>query len=220
MPNWCENELKIRGRHNVLVCLEAIKGEPDEDGPRYIDFQRIVPMPAILEGTSAPADDKGLFLLGDDARGQKMLEYPWVKQKGIADLEGLRAYFREHFPDAEADGRRALQAKQETGCWDWYDWRAGTMENWFRDGHWGTKWNACYFSPLENTTDARADIAFCTAWSPPRPVIIELSKQYPKLTFTLKYWEGSGGCFRGILRLKAGNALRDATYDYHGPRGG
>jgi len=48
MPNWCENKLTISGRAGVLACLEAIKGEPDEDGPRHIDFQRIVPMPAIL----------------------------------------------------------------------------------------------------------------------------------------------------------------------------
>ncbi len=100
MPNWCENELTIRGRSGVLACLEAIKGEPDEDA-----------------------------------------------------------------------------------------------------------------------TDTRATIAFRTAWSPPEPVILELSKQFPKLTFTLKYWEG-GAAFRGILRVKAGEVLRAASYHYAGPRGG
>ncbi len=51
MPNWCENKLTIRGKNGVLGCLDVIKGEPDVDGPRHIDFQRIVPMPAILVGT-------------------------------------------------------------------------------------------------------------------------------------------------------------------------
>jgi hypothetical protein len=216
MPNWCEDELTIRGKSGVLACLDAIKGESDTDGPRYIDFEKIVPMPAILLGRSEPADEKGRVLLGDDALGHQMLSHEWVKAKGITNLEGLRAYFREHFPNAEEDGRLALQAKQETGCWDWWEWRTGGL---FNEGHWGTKWNACYFTPLVNATDTRADIDFCTAWSPPRPVVVELSKLFPTLAFTLKYWEGGGG-FRGLLRTKAGEVRATATYMYRGPRGG
>jgi hypothetical protein len=208
------------GRSGVLACLEAIKGEPDEDGPCYIDFQKIVPMPAILEGTVSGSDaDLGCVLLGDEKLGEKMLSYDWVKEKGITDLEALRKYLREHHPEAEEAGRRSLQAEQETGCRDWYEWRAGKMTDGFTAGHWGTKWNACYFGPLEDATDTRADIAFCTAWSPPAPVIMELSRQFPKLTFTLKYWEGGCG-FRGMLRVKAGRVSGAATYDYSGPRGG
>jgi len=51
MSNCCENELTITGNCGVLACLAAIKGEPDEDGPRHIDFQKILPMPAILART-------------------------------------------------------------------------------------------------------------------------------------------------------------------------
>ena len=207
MPNYCENELIIKGRGGVFACLEAIRGEPDEDGsPRYIDFQKIVPMPAILEGTSSPPDVEGRVLLGDDARGLEMLSWGWVQQAGVTDLDGLRRYIRQRFPDAEEKARRSIQAEQETGCSDWYEWRVGRMENLFRDGHWGTKWNACYFALVDSPTDTRAKIGFCTAWSPPKPVIVELSKQLPGLSFTLKYWECGCG-FRGILRVKAGRDL-------------
>ena len=148
-----------------------------------------------------------------------MLSYPWVQEAGITDLDGLRKHIREHYPEAEAEGTRAIQAYQETGCHNWLEWRAGTLKNFYQDAHWGTKWNACYFGPLQNATDQRADLGFDTAWSPPEPVIMELSRQFPKLTFTLKYWEGGCG-FRGILRVKAGKVLYAANYDYKGNRGG
>jgi hypothetical protein len=220
MPNWCENELTIRGKGGVLACLEAIRGEPDEDGPRHVDFQKIVPMPAVLEGTVAGStSDLGRVLLGDDVMGQELLSRGWVKDKGITDLEGLRLYIQEKHTAAEAEGIRAIRAYQETGCYDWCEWRAGTLANFYSDGHWGTKWNACYFDPLDNTTDQRAVIGFDTAWSPPVPVIMELSRQFPKLAFTLRYWECGCG-FRGILRVKAGKVLYAANYDYKGNRGG
>ena len=219
MPNWCENELTIQGKSGVLACLRAIRGNAGEETPRHIDFQKIVPMPAILDGTCSPVNKRGLVLLGDDLVGQEMLSYPWVRQQGIADLAGLRKYLREHCPESEVEAKRSLQAQQETGCRDWYEWRVGASKSTYCDGHWGTKWNASCFGPLDGATDTQALIAFSTAWSPPRPVIVELSKNYPKLTFTLKYWECGCG-FRGILRAKAGKVLRDASYDYCGPRGG
>ena len=220
MPNWCNNKLTIRGTSGVLECLEAIKGEPNEDGPVYIDFQRIVPMPAILDQTESGSNaDMGRVLFGDDVLGEEMLSYSWARGAGITDLGGLRSHIREKYPEAEEAGKRAIHAKQKTGCYDWYEWRVGTMENLFKDGHWGTKWNVCYAFLDDGPTDTRANLAFDTAWSPPIPVIIQLSKQFPKLAFTLKYWEGGCG-FRGILRVKAGNVQKNETYNYSGGRKG
>ena len=112
-----------------------------------------------------------------------------------------------------------MQAEQETSFRDWHERRSGTMENGFRDGHWGTKSNASYSTLREGATDKKATIEFDTAWSPPEPIIIELSKQFPKLAFSLKYWEGGAG-YRGILRVKGGKILQNFTYDYKGQRGG
>jgi len=124
---------------------------------------------------------------------------------------------REKCPEVEEAGKRAIQAARETGCHDWHKWRAGAMKNFFEDGHWGTKWNACHFAPLENVADKRADIECSTAWSPPEPVIIALSQRFPTLNFTLRYWECG---FRGILRVKAGQILRNDYFEYHGTKGG
>jgi hypothetical protein len=152
----------------------------------------------------------GRILFGDDALGQEMLSYPWVQEDNITDLEELRKYIREHYPDVEEAGKHSIQAEQETGYRDWWEWQCQ---------HWGTKWNACWSSLAGNTTDTRADLGFNTAWSPPLPVIVELSKQFPNLTFTLKYWECGMG-FRGIFRAKAGQILKNNSYGYSGRRGG
>ena len=145
-------------------------------------------MPAILEGTCSPVDKRGLVLLGDDLLGQEMLSCPWVREKGIVDLDNLRNYLREHCPESETEAKHSIQAEQETSYRDWYEWRGRRSKNGYCDGHWGTKWNALCCAPVNGATDTQALIAFSTAWSPPRPVIVELSKTFPKLTFTLKYW--------------------------------
>ena len=219
MPNWCGNELTIQGKTGVLACLEAIEGDCDTEGPRYLDFQRIVPMPAILEATCSPIDKRGVVLLGDDAAAQEMLSCPWIRAKGITEMSALRDYLRECWPEAEETAKRSIQAEQETGCRDWYEWRVGRSEHGFLDGHWGTKWNACCTDLPYGATDTRAVIRFSTAWSPPLPVILELSKLFPKLIFTLRYWEGGCG-FRGTMQARTGKVLRAACHDYRGPRGG
>jgi len=65
----------------------------------------------------------------------------------------------------------------------WYDWNVR---------NWGTKWDVSVHDDdkypetelYEDTGDSLC-YKFNTAWSPPVPVIGELSTQYPNLTFTL-----------------------------------
>ena len=211
MPNWCDCELTLRGK-NVKQCVESVQGEPTQDDDGYrLDFNKIVPMPAILEGTVAGYEANcGLALL-DDEKGLQMLSWPWVERLGITDLDGLRKYLRERPVAAEYEkaGKHALQAKGETGYYNWYDWSVA---------NWGTKWNACYCAKVEKS-ETKITIGFLSAWSPPSPVVQELAKQYPHLTATLRYWEGGEG-FRGTLVVKGDRTLKNACYQYSGWQGG
>lgn len=63
----------------------------------------------------------------------------------------------------------------------------GQSETWARE-HWGTKWNAF-------ETDLAVDVAgpdssiigtFMTAWTPPEPVMKELSRRFPDLEVVLQ----------------------------------
>lgn len=53
MPNWCKNNLRIKGNgEKVLELLEMMK---DEDG--QMTFNKLVPMPKELENTEAPTPE-------------------------------------------------------------------------------------------------------------------------------------------------------------------
>lgn len=64
---------------------------------------------------------------------------------------------------------------------NWYNWR---IENW------GTQWDAYeHDGEFERLSDEEAKICFLTAWSPPAPVIKELSAQFPQAIISLFYYE-------------------------------
>jgi hypothetical protein len=80
--------------------------------------------------------------------------------------------------------------------------QGNTEYNWynFNNSKWGTKWDiaksdsADDWNATEITSESATHISyrFDTAWSPPLPVIEELSVQYPELAITLDYEEEQG----------------------------
>ena len=82
---------------------------------------------------------------------------------------------------------------------DWYTWRCE---------HWGTKWNAQPASGdtiVAETIPGGVAMWFDTAWSPPVPVLLELSKQFPELEFQIYFViEGIG---EGLGRFRNGETL-------------
>lgn len=78
----------------------------------------------------------------------------------------------------------------------WYEW---CVHNW------GTKWNSY------NCTLDKKYIAFDTAWSPPIPVIVQLSALTQK-TFILEYYE-AGMDFAGSMTASNGIIVEDDFYE-------
>jgi hypothetical protein len=82
---------------------------------------------------------------------------------------------------------------------DWYTWNIE---------HWGTKWNA---QPSSGDTivaeriPTGAEIWFDTPWTPPVPVLLELSKKFPELEFQLYFTEEWMG--EGLAQFKNGETL-------------
>lgn len=94
--------------------------------------------------------------------------------------------------DLERKGLTDVQKasnKRKYGYSDWYD---------FCCEKWGTKWNA---SNVEVHPDG--SISFQTAWSPPVPIIKELSKKYPNVSFRITYVD-EGGSFIGFTDVVNG----------------
>jgi hypothetical protein len=87
-----------------------------------------------------------------------------------------------------------------------------TEYNWyvFNNREWGTKWDANDVELLEDNKTS-LHYKFDTAWSPPTPVIKELSRQYPELTITLSYEEESE--WGGEIEYLAGEEVNVTEYD-------
>ena len=68
-----------------------------------------------------------------------------------------------------------VQKLEDRPWFNWYDWR---VENW------GTKWCAG-----ETFFCKDGSISFQTAWAPPLPVILELSKRYPERVIKFSYYD-------------------------------
>lgn len=74
----------------------------------------------------------------------------------------------------------------------WWDWRIQ---------HWGTKWDV--ESEVVDEWDGYIMYRFDTAWSPPVKWLEKVAKDYPELTFRLKYEEEGVG-FLGVAKATAG----------------
>jgi hypothetical protein len=75
--------------------------------------------------------------------------------------------------------------------------------------YWGTKWDAC--SPeVKSQTLSTIHVTFETAWSPPSPVVVAMSKQFPELTFELGYCEIGCG-YAGSETYRGGNEVSSST---------
>lgn len=94
---------------------------------------------------------------------------------------------------------------------------------WIKDGfnsggyewcceNWGTKWGM-FDTVILNVTDTEILYKFSTAWSPPDPVIISMSKKYPNLTFYMKSWGETG--FKCELECKAGKIIEEKYEEFN-----
>ena len=99
-------------------------------------------------------------------------------------IETKESFYPKSDPRHEERIKERAMLKEKYGFEGWYDW---CVENW------GTKWNACeteYMEPSES--DKAPYYIFQTAWDSPIPVILEMSRQFPTLTFNLESEEESG----------------------------
>jgi hypothetical protein len=89
--------------------------------------------------------------------------------------------------------------------YDWYTWRVV---------NWGTKWDVGDGTRVDgNPEDGYIRYDFDTAWSPPVPWVLSVSKRYPSIAFYLQYEEG--GCsFEGYMKIVNGKTLEEHQGEY------
>lgn len=193
MPNWCDNDLVVRGPKKDVARMvrESFSREKGGIGP---DFEKIIPYPATFA-----EHDKRLAALQERAAS--------IRPEGIAVVDAAKAkafWVKNGFPEGYPK-----DAYNSGG----YEWCVA---------NWGTKWAACEpreYAVASNGERSVLKVRFDTAWSPPKPVILALSRKYPTLSFSLKSYE-CGAAYKCNLRVKGGVSLRDDSSSYSGNRGG
>jgi hypothetical protein len=178
MPNWCFNKVVVTGPADEIDRFKqtCIRPDQEEEG-NIFDFETIIPMPTILEDTesSSSVDDALLILGHPEAMGRKWGDESLgtrMQQLGLQDIEAFKAKLGEK---AFEEARRSIQAFDQTGFANWYDWK---------NANWGTKWNASGFVILVDEP-GRYEFTLDTAWSPPVPVWEKLGEMFPTLDFDL-----------------------------------
>lgn len=197
MPNYCENELEVKGPKEELKRFKEFattkataKGDNEGSSDNVLDTEKFIPYPTKYK----EMDEISRRIERDR---QKYLESLGFKGNNEA-IQHYREMAYKLYPDKK-DG-------YNSGGYEW------CLKNW------GTKWGICR-PDLTGDTDKKLHYFFQTAWSPPNPIIKKMSEMFPKLTFTLKYWEAGSG-FRGIFKVKADEVIKSETYAYSGDRGG
>jgi len=180
MPNWCENSLSV----SVPSGTEEGKQQLEE----FIE-------------TAAGFNRFGKFTL---LSFEAFVPYPRVFDEldKLADAYGILYSRVDRLPTALRNDllkglRRSWEYKDgfNLGGYEW------CIKNW------GTKWDAhgvsiCHF----NGPNIRYD--FDTAWSPPTPVVLAMSRKFPLLHFELCYVE-PGMMFKGWFECENGEVLVD-----------
>lgn len=149
MPNWTQNTIRAEGPEAALrTFIDAIKGLEEP-----LDFDRIVPMPALLRSTSS------------GYRSFDGVEHrAWYQTQHRPFDNGIEDDARPFTPEEQA-------ALAEIGHTDWYSWSIQ---------HWGTKWNACHQEVLEQRP-GYFELRFDTAWDMPQPIADKLFEMFPDL---------------------------------------
>lgn len=184
MPNHTTNILKFEGKEeDVKRLLDSIRTEVKtdvEEFTRYIDFNKLIPMPESYEGlVSGSITDQAIAVYmaverKDYTKINEMLKYPCWENAGVVTKEALiETLINEHDATVEL-GRKYVENYEKYGAYTWYEW---CNENW------GTKWNA-YDQSFDEATNT---IEFYTAWCGVPKLINMISEQNPDVKIHYYY---------------------------------
>src|SRR5215469_14799704 len=132
MPNWCSNHIVVTGSPEEIARFTRTCIRQDEKGRSWFDFNSLIPMPAILEGTEVSSlVDEALLVLGrDDLVWMPLSLEERLKRRNVPDIESLREKIGL---ETLRKARQSIEALEQTGAPNCYVWA---------DLYWGTKYNA------------------------------------------------------------------------------
>ncbi len=207
MPNHISTEITMEGNEKDLQAVRDLmktKGNP-------FDFEKIVSLPKILEGTKSPMNiitQKeykrqeliiSIFETHKELEGDKLVS-AMNNDLDIAltEIESSRViYFKDGYSRCLTK-KLSEQAINECGTDNWYEWQCEA---------WGTKWNSYEHWGLEEGEDGT--FGFQTAWSHPTPIIEGLSEKFPNILFGVRFADEDFGSNLGTYTMKDGEIIEN-----------
>jgi len=163
--------------------------------------------------------DQDLYVTGDVASLKSFMEFACEDRNGEELLLSANKFIP--YPNEYLIMDTVAEEKRLKGDY--------TVKDGFNSGgyhwcinNWGTKWgiySTRFLSQKLGGKRGRLKYTFQSAWSPPLPVILAMSKKFESLKFKLNYYE-SGMGFKGIYIAEGGQVIEDAECKYRGNRGG
>jgi Ferredoxin-like domain in Api92-like protein len=206
MTNYCTNLIEVQGSAADIAtfrtaCLHRSGG---------LDFNAILPMPEVLNGTHMGTGTRMGWdaELGAAALRGAQVEFPFherlaileresIRKAGIRTFEQLENWLKMHRPNALELGARCLEAHRQTGYLLERDWKVR---------HWGTHhWEGF---AIREETDTRLVAEFATAWSPATGVYHEIARRFPSLAITVSAIE-EGNEYSYRLSARDGQIIED-----------
>ena len=220
MPNWCYNEMTINAGEEegaqqqlndfINTSVKSKKCVSDSGDIYYneeLTFQGVVPRPKELDITAGGSVNDGIAYLkakdGDFSDLNDFIKREWTykgknklfdKDTPIKEKYNLAINYLEDKLDVNelTESRLAIENINKHGHKDWY---------WWAVDKWGTKWDASTNSYDHDV--GWVQIIFDTAWSPPEPWILAVSKKFPLLEITVRVTEESDA-FMGYICARNG----------------
>lgn len=165
MPNWCYNQMTVRGNTSDLrAFVESIyvPANETEKTEAKLSLSSLFPIPAELMEYNAPLS---------------------ARKTGVVNERGLE----ETVPLTDEEREQVIRdLRTKYGSSDWYDWCCS---------NWGTKWGDCDTRLDTNESDEHNGVPqlpentvaigvyYETAWSPADGLIAEVSRKHPNLLF-------------------------------------
>jgi hypothetical protein len=195
MPNNCTNQLKIKSSDGSNASSDRIDAvvefcKSEKDGEQSLDFNKIIPMPEELLIVRSP-----IQIVPQKEHDEAVKKREEVLAKDSQDMCDIMNISLPLTVKLDKAYKKKYRAN------NWYDW---AIQNW------GTKWNA--YDIYSDNWESDGEIEFCTAWSPPSPVIEKLSTIFPDLIFELGYADEGCG-FVGRITFQNGEAQDDYCSD-------
>ena len=208
MPNHIQSKLVITGDADIIRKLIDTISTPNEDegSTRYIDFEKIIPMPEWYKTSESSTESNlslAVYLYNTDRIDELNRICSFVNtDKLYAIVEGTDEYLK-YFNK----GEEIYKMYEKYGATSWYDWSCN---------NWGTKWNAYSTSTGDMDDETTYTIYFQTAWSHPYPVLEKLVSMFPELEFDYKFADedfsyntGTGCGSEGVLTMYYPNGGSD-----------